>query len=292
MDKTNFIDVNQNTLLNLATRYNEFSKNLDYKHDDIKDFDKELGDLLERFKQLKDIKNVLTDEELEDTLSRAELLFQVVQSKLDNNEFNGKDGEKGDKGDPFTFADFTQEQINSLKIKGDKGDPFTFADLTVQQKQELTPTLDYNNLQNKPNFLTNNITSLLSHGSFKVLGDTDKFYPIVFIPKDKNSPFELEIYRRSLHSDSTSYGRFYFRFKNLGTYWGNGAEFFKLETYTFFKKEFIADFKNNYNKNENTVFIRGNTTFNINARNLREFKQDNSLGIKTEVSDLFKKETL
>jgi hypothetical protein len=44
----------------------------------------------------------------------------------------GPKGEKGDKGDPFTYADFTAEQLAALKgdkgdkgdsIKGDKGDP-------------------------------------------------------------------------------------------------------------------------------------------------------------------------
>ena len=36
----------------------------------------------------------------------------------------GEKGEKGDKGDPFTFDDFTEEQLASLKgPKGDKGDP-------------------------------------------------------------------------------------------------------------------------------------------------------------------------
>lgn len=35
----------------------------------------------------------------------------------------GKQGEKGDKGDPFTYSDFTSEQLASLKgEKGDKGD--------------------------------------------------------------------------------------------------------------------------------------------------------------------------
>ena len=32
------------------------------------------------------------------------------------------EGEKGEKGDPFTYNDFTQEQLESLKVKGDKGD--------------------------------------------------------------------------------------------------------------------------------------------------------------------------
>ena len=41
---------------------------------------------------------------------------------------------KGAKGDAFTFADFTPDQLAALKgAKGDKGDPFTFADFTQAQ---------------------------------------------------------------------------------------------------------------------------------------------------------------
>ena len=76
----------------------------------------------------------------------------------------GPRGEKGDKGDPFTYEDFTQEQLESLKVttkgtsvpgpqgpagakgdpgpqgprgeagpKGDKGDPFKYSDFTPEQ---------------------------------------------------------------------------------------------------------------------------------------------------------------
>ena len=55
----------------------------------------------------------------------------------------GADGAKGEKGDPFTYSDFTSEQLASLKgnkgDKGDKGDtgakgdPFTYADFTSEQ---------------------------------------------------------------------------------------------------------------------------------------------------------------
>ena len=38
------------------------------------------------------------------------------------------------KGAAFTFADFTEEQLNNLRIPGT---PFTFADLTEEQKLEL-----------------------------------------------------------------------------------------------------------------------------------------------------------
>ena len=38
---------------------------------------------------------------------------------------------KGDKGDPFTYGDFTPEQLAALK--GDKGDPFRYEDFTAEQ---------------------------------------------------------------------------------------------------------------------------------------------------------------
>lgn len=38
---------------------------------------------------------------------------------------------KGSKGDPFTYEDFTVEQL--AKLKGDKGDPFTYDDFTLEQ---------------------------------------------------------------------------------------------------------------------------------------------------------------
>ena len=41
---------------------------------------------------------------------------------------------KGEKGDPFTYADFTPEQLNALKgPKGDKGEPFKYSDFTPEQ---------------------------------------------------------------------------------------------------------------------------------------------------------------
>lgn len=50
----------------------------------------------------------------------------------------GDRGFKGDKGDPFTFSDFTAEQLETIRgPQGPKGDPLTFADLTDEQKAEL-----------------------------------------------------------------------------------------------------------------------------------------------------------
>ena len=46
----------------------------------------------------------------------------------------GDRGERGPKGDPFTFTDFTQDQLNALKgPKGDKGESFKFSDFTQEQ---------------------------------------------------------------------------------------------------------------------------------------------------------------
>lgn len=42
---------------------------------------------------------------------------------------------KGDKGDAFTYGDFTPEQL--AKLKGDKGDPFVYEDFTSEQIADL-----------------------------------------------------------------------------------------------------------------------------------------------------------
>lgn len=48
----------------------------------------------------------------------------IVASYVEENKdkLKGERGDKGEKGDAFTFADFTPTQLDSLKVKGDKGD--------------------------------------------------------------------------------------------------------------------------------------------------------------------------
>lgn len=45
----------------------------------------------------------------------------MARIKLGN--IKGPQGNPGPQGKPFTYNDFTQEQLNALKVKGDKGDP-------------------------------------------------------------------------------------------------------------------------------------------------------------------------
>ena len=81
------------------------------------------------------IKNV------EDATKNANDIADTLQTKLDKGEFKG---EKGDKGDAFTYADFTQQQLANLKgekgekgEKGDQGKPFTYDDFTPEQLDTL-----------------------------------------------------------------------------------------------------------------------------------------------------------
>ena len=72
---------------------------------------------------------------------------QTFQAKLNAGTLKG---EKGDKGDAFTYDDFTPEQLASLKgdkgdtgeqglqgIQGEKGDAFTYEDFTQEQLESL-----------------------------------------------------------------------------------------------------------------------------------------------------------
>lgn len=57
-------------------------------------------------------------------------------------QLEGLKGSKGDKGNPFTYSDFTSEQLEALRgPRGEKGDPLRFEDLTEEQKKSLKLTL-------------------------------------------------------------------------------------------------------------------------------------------------------
>ena len=47
--------------------------------------------------------------------NRANTISTNLQNKLDNGDFKGDKGDKGDRGDPFTYSDFTDDQLAALK---------------------------------------------------------------------------------------------------------------------------------------------------------------------------------
>lgn len=57
----------------------------------------------------------------------------ALAKKYTKESLEGAGALKGDKGDPFTYDDFTSEQLEALKVKGDKGDPFIYSDFTPEQ---------------------------------------------------------------------------------------------------------------------------------------------------------------
>ena len=64
-----------------------------------------------------------------------DLITYAVLKKYINETLAGAGALKGDKGDPFTYEDFTPEQLEALK--GSKGDPFTYEDFTPEQLEAL-----------------------------------------------------------------------------------------------------------------------------------------------------------
>lgn len=72
---------------------------------------------------------------LKELINETNNLIDNVETKLENGEFIGEKGDKGDQGEPFTYDDFTEEQLASLKgeqgEQGEKGDSGEDADMSV-----------------------------------------------------------------------------------------------------------------------------------------------------------------
>lgn len=89
---------------------------------------------------------------LNDTIDEIpEAIDAALEEAKESGEFDGPKGDpftyddftpeqleglKGPKGDPFTYDDFTPEELEGLK--GPKGDPFTYEDFTPEQLEALT----------------------------------------------------------------------------------------------------------------------------------------------------------
>ena len=88
----------------------------------------------------------------------------VLDKLSDSNgklQYNGSDvGLKGDKGDPFTYSDFTAEQLAALKgEKGDKGAPGADYTLTEADKVEIADMVDGATIVQAPKYV-NSVTEM------------------------------------------------------------------------------------------------------------------------------------
>lgn len=93
---------------------------------------------------------------------------------------------KGEKGDPFTFADFTAEQLASLK--GNKGDPFTYDDFTAEEIADLKqPAVDAAEVAKEAAIEARNIPQI-QNGTFWVYDLTLKKYVDTGSPATGKSP--------------------------------------------------------------------------------------------------------
>jgi hypothetical protein len=96
--------------------------------------------------------------------------------------------------------------------------------------------------------------------SFKVDGDFDKFYPVVFYDENwGDGPTQLEINRPYLHTDSTWRGALNSRFNFHSSWWGNGANFCRTEIYNY-GNQFIAGYENYYFTGRFVIWLRGGGT--------------------------------
>lgn len=99
---------------------------------------------------------LIVDKSNNESIEEDELLVQLRTSFNVNGDIRlslkgdkgdtGEQGPQGEKGNPFTFEDFTEEQLQALKgEKGDKGErgedgrSLRFEDLTSEQKNQLRP---------------------------------------------------------------------------------------------------------------------------------------------------------
>ena len=57
-----------------------------------------------------------------------DIVTLALAKQYTKKSLSGSGALKGDKGDPFTYDDFTD--VDKESLKGDKGDPFTYDDFT------------------------------------------------------------------------------------------------------------------------------------------------------------------
>ncbi len=151
------LDIVEQSLLNIAIRYKEFSSNPDVAESDLKGFDEQLNDIMDRYNKLKGLQSTYTAEELTIKLNEFQVLYDDLVLKINSGFFKGADGKS------LTFDMLTLEQKESLKgqnglsayelasqngfqgteaeylesLKGQDGKDLTFEILTPEQKESL-----------------------------------------------------------------------------------------------------------------------------------------------------------
>lgn len=117
-------------------------------------------------------------------------------------------------------------------------------------------------------------THAQTKASFRVEGDIDKFYPVLFTDCEwfNNKATELEIGRSDVHVDGEWRGSLMSKFRYHVTNWGNGANFIDAEinegNTADSPNEFIAgwgDPTGGNALNGIVIWLRGNTTYNYSC---------------------------
>ena len=154
-------------------------------------------------------------------------VLNVVGTKGDTGQ-TGAAGPQGEQGAPFTYADFTTEQLETLRgpqgeqgpqgvqgVQGEKGDPFTYGDFTPQQLASLVgpqgPQGDsavYDpSSPDTPDFVMANTTGDSTTKAMTQKAVTDEFLAI----------------HKEMSNELTNYTNSNFTMKTDGTFAGNSS---------------------------------------------------------------------
>ena len=118
--------------------YEDYNTTITAKN--LNDIQDAIGDLEEAVSDLEESGGTAGEDGFSPTITTQTITgghSVTITDKIGPHTFNvmdGSTGPKGEKGDAFTYADFTSAQLSALKgEKGDKGDAFTYADFTPAQ---------------------------------------------------------------------------------------------------------------------------------------------------------------
>lgn len=142
----NILEIVEDNLLQLAKKYQTFLKNENLKYEDIKDYDSELNDIMERYKTLKNIQSTVSSQDLSILYSEYNTIFQDFKSKYESGYFMPKAGVDGKDGlSAFDIAKkngFTGTEIEWLQsLKGADGQGSSVSDVSFIQVKQGEQTL-------------------------------------------------------------------------------------------------------------------------------------------------------